>query len=158
MEPGVAGAAAPAPLFVLGWIHVALAALALAAAVWLWRRISQLGFRRALTWDCGYVAPVARMQYTAGSFAGIITEWFASILRPTRHEQRPEGVFPAVASFETHTPETVLEHVVAPVGGMILQVAVAARRLQHGRLQVYLLYVLVGVAVLAGLVMFGGGR
>ena len=76
------------------------------------------GLRRAPTWDCGYAAPTARMQYTAGSFAGIVTEWFAWILRPRRQERRPEGAFPTGASLEEHTPETVLEHVVEPAGAV----------------------------------------
>jgi len=51
--------------------------------------------------------------------------------------------FPASASFAAHTPETVLEHVVAPVGDLVMRVSRAARSLQHGRLQSYLLYLLI---------------
>jgi hydrogenase-4 component B len=113
---------------------------------------------RASTWDCGYADPTARMQYTAGSFAGTITEWFAWILRPERHEQRAEGPFPRTASFAEHTPETVLERVVEPAGTLVVRLALAARRLQHGRVQAYVLYLLIGTAALAGLVLVGGGR
>ena len=67
-------------------------------AAWLWRRAHRGGWARAGTWDCGYAAPTARMQYTAGSFAGIITEWFAWILQPERHEHRPEAIVPAAGS------------------------------------------------------------
>ncbi len=156
-KPAWQGTDAPAPLLTLGWVHLALAALATAAAVWLWRKAQRSGFRRALTWDCGYAAPTTRMQYTAGSFAGIITEWFAWILRPSRHEQRPDELFSASASFEEHTPETVLEHLVQPVGTVVMRVSTAVRRLQQGKLQAYLLYLLVGVAGLAALVMSGDG-
>jgi hydrogenase-4 component B len=157
-QPGWASTETPAPLFALGWAHVALAVIATLAAMWLWRRARGHGLRRALTWDCGYVAPTARMQYTAGSFAGIITEWFAWILRPLQHEHRPAETFPGHASFERHTPETVLEHIVAPAGDAVMLVASAARRFQHGHLQAYLLYLLVGVAALAALVMLGGAQ
>jgi hydrogenase-4 component B len=153
--PAWAGAETPAPLLTLGWVHVTLALVAVVAAVWLWRRSVKHAFRRAVAWDCGYAAPTARIQYTAGSFAAIIVEWFAWILRPVRHEQRAEETFPARARFAVHTPETVLEHVVEPVGGAAMLAATFARRLQHGRLQAYLFYVLVGVAGLAGLVMLG---
>jgi hydrogenase-4 component B len=148
----------PAPLCTLGWVHVALAVAAAVAAWWLWRKVSRRGLNRALTWDCGYALPTARMQYTAGSFAGIITEWFAWILQPERHEHRAEDVFPAQASFEEHTPETVLERVVYPVSRVVMQISATARRLQHGRLQAYLLYLVIGLAVLAGLVLIGGGQ
>ncbi len=157
-NPVWVGAETPVALSSLGMFHVALAVLALGGAVWLWRRVQRGSLTRAVTWDCGYVAPTPRMQYTAGSFAGIITEWFAWILRPVRHEHRPEASFPVSASFTEHTPETVLEQIVAPVGGVVIRVSAAARSLQHGRVQSYLLYLLIGLAVLAMLVLFGGGQ
>jgi hypothetical protein len=97
-NPVWVGAETPVALASLGMFHVALAVLALVAAVWLWRRAQRGGLTRALTWDCGYVSPTPRMQYTAGSFAGIITEWFAWILRPVRQEHRPEVLLPHNAS------------------------------------------------------------
>ena len=151
-----AGTEAPAPLLQLGWAHLAVAVAAVAAGCWLWRRVRAHPFTRALTWDCGYAAPTARMQYTAGSFAGVISEWFGFILRPEKHAQLPEGFFPVSASWVEHTPETVLEKVVAPAGRAVLRVSVLVRRLQHGRVQFYVLYVLLGVIALAGWVMAGG--
>ncbi len=155
-NPVWAGTETPVALSSLGMAHVALAILALAAAGWLWRRVRRGGLTRALTWDCGYVAPTPRMQYTAGSFAGIIIEWFAWILRTERHERRPEVLLPVSASFREHTPETVLERIVEPASGMVMRASTAARSLQHGRVQSYLLYLLIGLAALAVLVLFGG--
>jgi hydrogenase-4 component B len=96
------------------------------------------------------------MQYTAGSFAGILIEWFAFILRTKRHEQRPDHFFPRQAHCTEHTPETVLEQVVEPVGRVILRVSTMTRKLQHGRVQLYLFYLLVGLAALAVIVVAGG--
>ena len=98
------------------------------------------------------------MQYTAGSFASIITGWFGWILRPERHEQPPEGLFPAYASRTEHTPETVLDRVVGPAARVVMAVSTSARGLQHGRLQAYILYLVVGLAGLALLVFAGGSR
>ena len=157
-QPDPAGLNAPAPIVTLGACNAAFAILAALAAVALWRRVNHNGLSRAVTWDCGYAAPTARMQYTAGSFAGIITGWFAWILRPERHAHLPQGLFPNRASYAEHTPETVLEKVVEPAGGSVMAVARAARRLQHGRLQFYILYLVLGLAALALLVWMGGGR
>lgn len=157
-QPDWTGPATPAPLAALSKAHIALAALAGLGSVWLWRRARGTGFKRVLTWDCGYAAPTPRMQYTAGSFAGIITEWFAWILRPIKHEHRPKDFFQGRASSTSHTPETVLEYVVEPAGGAILQLALAARRFQHGRVQAYLLYLLAGTAALAIMVLWGGSK
>ena len=157
-EPAWADMTPPAPLVILGACHLALALLALVAWVFLWRRVRQNGVTRAVTWDCGYAAPTPRMQYTAGSFAGIITGWFEWILRPRRHVEPPAGPFPQKAGFSEHTPETVLELVIEPVGNVVLAVADSARRLQHGRLQFYILYLVIGLAALAMMVLAGGGR
>ena len=157
-QPDPAGLNAPAPIVTLGACNAAFAILAALAAAALWRRVNHNGLSRAVTWDCGYAAPTARMQYTAGSFAGIITGWFAWILRPERHAYFPQGLFPNRASYAEHTPETVLEKVVEPAGGAVMAVARAAGRLQHGRLQFYILYLVLGLAALALLVWMGGGR
>lgn len=148
-NPAWADASVPVPLVKLGALHVALAVVAVFAGGWLWRKVRRSGLKRDVTWDCGYAAPTARMQYTAGSFAGLITEWFALILRPVRHERRVEELFPAIASRSEHTPETVLERVVEPVGGVIMRASRLARRLQHGRVQAYVLYILIGLGILA---------
>jgi hydrogenase-4 component B len=156
-NPVWTAAETPVALASLGRVHIAVALFALVLAVWLCGRVRRGALPRAVTWDCGYALPTARMQYTAGSFASIITEWFAWILRPVRHEHRPEAVLPDGADFSEHTPETVLEHVVEPAGGLVMRASMTARRLQHGRIQVYLLYVLIGLAALAVLVLLRSG-
>jgi hydrogenase-4 component B len=155
-NPGWSALGVPASLHMLGIFHMAFALIAVVAASLLWKLTRQAGLHRALTWDCGYAAPTARMQYTAGSFAGIITEWFAWILRPQRHEHRPAETFPAHANFEEHTPETVLEYVVEPAGGAVMRIANAARRLQHGRVQAYVLYLVAGLVVLGVMALMEG--
>jgi hydrogenase-4 component B len=157
-QPAWANTALPAPLVTLGAFHLALASLAVLAAALLWKRVKHNGLSRAVTWDCGYDAPTPRMQYTAGSFAGIITGWFDWILRPQRHADLPRGNFPAHASFEEHTPETVLERVVEPVGSVVMRVSTAVRRLQHGRVQAYIFYLVIGLIGLALLAVMGGAK
>lgn len=145
---------APAPsLTALGFANVAVGAAAVIAATWLLGRVRHRAFRRAPTWDCGFAAPTPRMQYTTGSFAGIIVPWFAALLRPIRHDVAPEGLLPRAASHDVHVPETVLQFVVEPAGGAVLRAATAARGLQHGRVQSYLLYLLLGIGTVAAVVL-----
>lgn len=148
----------PAPLLALGTLQITVAILAALAATLLWRRVKANGLSRAITWDCGYATPTPRMQYTAGSFAAIVTGWFDWILKPQRHAHPPEGCFPSHSSFAEHTPETVLEHVIEPASSIVMRVSTVMRRLQHGRLQAYILYLLIGLAVLALIALMGGGR
>jgi len=157
-NPAWAGLAPAVPLATLGWVHIALAALFLAAAVGLGRYARTRGVRRGPTWDCGYARPTARMQYTSGAFAGLAGGWFNWILRPESALRRPRGPFPPRAALIVRWPETVLENVVAPVAAAVLRAAGLARRLQHGRVQFYLVYVAGGLAGLAIVAWLGGAR
>ena len=48
----------------------------------------------------------------------------------------------------------MLEFIVQPLARFVLRGAEAARRLQQGRVQFYVLYVLIGLAVLASIALF----
>lgn len=140
----------PASLITLTILHAGLVGTGVMAVLGLARRLRRVGARRGVTWDCGYAIPSPRMQYTAASFARMLTDWFDWVLRPYHRMVRPEGLFPSRACWSVHTPETVLEMVLEPVGRSFLWVSTQVRRLQHGRVQAYVLYVLLGVV---GLVM-----
>lgn len=154
-NPHWTGTEPPAGLAAIGKAHGALFILALALAVGLWRRVQRGAMSTGPTWDCGYAHPTPRMQYTAGSFAGIINGWFAWILRPVRHERRPMEPFPIGAHASEHTPETVLDYVVQPAARLVMTLSRTVRRLQHGRVQAYLLYLLVGLGGITALVLIG---
>ncbi len=155
-NPAWSGVEPPASLAALGVLHVSLAVGAAGAVALLWQWTRHNGMRRAVTWDCGYAAPSPRMQYTAGSFADLITGWFAWILRPQRHGEPIAEIFPGQAGHGQRTPETVLEFVLVPVAGVVMHLATAARRLQHGRVQAYLFYLVAGLAALAAIAGPGG--
>jgi hydrogenase-4 component B len=93
------------------------------------------------------------MQYTGGSFAAIASGWFAWFFRPETDQRRPRGPFPQNARWIERVPETVLERIIVPTGGAVMRLSRAARQLQHGRLQYYILYVGAGLTVLAIFVM-----
>jgi len=152
-QPTWAGAAAPVPLEMLGGFQIGLAALSAAAGFLLWRKVATPHLRCGPTWDCGYAAPTAKMQYTSGSFAGVAAAWFFWILRPVRTLRRVRGYFPAEAIRLERVPETVLELVMMPLGTRVMTISTAVRRLQHGRLSAYILYVVAGLAALTALVL-----
>ena len=148
----------PAPLQAIGGAQLMLAVLLIAAGTYAWQRMRHGTVRRALTWDCGYAAPTARMQYSSGSFSGIIAGWSRWILRPQLVLRRPRGLLPSKAFRLERTPETVLDGVIAPISGLIMQTADGARRLQHGSLQAYILYVVVGLVALGAMVIGAGAQ
>lgn len=143
----------PGALLSLGWWQVSLAAVLGTAWLILARRIRRRGTRRALTWDCGFAAPTPRMQYTAGSFAGIAVGWMRRAMRTEVQWRRPRGYFPGPSSRLEKIPETVLERVVVPMAGVVLELAEWLRRRQHGRLPDYILYLVAGLAAIGALVL-----
>jgi hydrogenase-4 component B len=51
-----------------------------------------------------------------------------------------------------------LERVVEPVGSVVMRVSTAVRRLQHGRVQAYIFYLVIGLIGLALLAVMGGAK
>ena len=100
----------------------------------------------SVTWDCGYARPSPRMQYTASSFAQPLTDLFRLFLRTRRRLSAPEGLFPQGAFLATETPDTWQEGVYRPVFAAIAWGLSQLRWLQHGRVQLYVLYI--GVVLL----------
>jgi formate hydrogenlyase subunit 3/multisubunit Na+/H+ antiporter MnhD subunit len=139
---------------VMGWLagiaFVALALLVLTAVIVLVRAMLLRGRRvdTAVTWDCGYAAPSPRMQYTASSFAQPLTSFFRYVLRQTTRGQPPRGLFPRHAAFETHSPDVMRETVYTPAFLWLRTVLGKMRRIQEGRLQLYVLYLVVTLLVL----------
>jgi len=124
--------------------------LALVGGLYLIRRNLPRGSQQTLTgtWDCGYARPTARMQYTASSFAQPLTDLFAAILRTHRGGKPVEGAFPENTDFYTHTDDAVKERVFAPVFRLVERWVAPIRRLQHGNLHGYLLYIAITLIVL----------
>jgi hypothetical protein len=81
------------------------------------------------------------MQYTGSSFSQPLTTVFARVLRAESHGARPKGFFPARASFASATPDLGREALYRPVFGGVGRALASLRRLQHGEVQLYVLYV-----------------
>jgi hydrogenase-4 component B len=127
-----------------------MAAIVVAIVLAMIRRwmLSARRVRSAVTWDCGYAYPTARMQYTGSSFVQPLTTVFASLLRPRRELVEPEGFFPQRASFESDTPDPCREYVFEPVFRRAERGLAALRPLQQGQVQLYVLYIAITLVLL----------
>lgn len=139
------------PLVPFTWISVFGGGLLLLAAM-LWfffaRRAARFPVPVAPTWGCGYLKPAPRMQYSASSFGAILVSWFAALLRPEQHREEVRGLFPGPASHESRLPETVLEKGYLPFLEYLFQKAQPIRRLQHGKLNIYIFYTFLTLVLL----------
>jgi hydrogenase-4 component B len=128
----------------------ALVILVLTALIALLRRwlLSGRDVREAGTWDCGYARPTARMQYTASSFAQPILDFFNVFQPGWKRLKAPRGYFPATASFETEALDTSQERVYRPIFEAVERLLSKLRVMQHGRIQLYVLYIVLTLVLL----------
>lgn len=135
-----------------------LTAVVLALAAWRRSLLLKRTVRKVVTWDCGYVAPTARMQYTSSSFVQPITSMFAALLRTSVKRRPLEGVLPESVSMESNTDDVVRQQGLAPLFRWIDLGLGRLRWLQHGRLHLYILYIAVTLLVLLAWNLGGGAR
>jgi len=148
--PGISNAEARlATLAPLGWITVMsvalLVALVLGAALLRWR---SRGAATGPTWGCGYIAPTARMQYSASSFAQMLVGLLHWVLRPRVHKPGGLRLFPSAASFHSAVPDPVLDEAVLPTVRLSSRVLTTFRAFQQGSIQSYLLYIFLALMAL----------
>ena len=103
---------------------------------------------KTVTWDCGYAAPSARMQYTGSSFAEPVTTLFKPLLRTHENIERPSGLFPARASFHSSVPDPARDLIYRPAASWMDRSLLRLRWVQHGRVQLYVLYIAVTLLAL----------
>ncbi|MCX5758012.1 MAG: proton-conducting transporter membrane subunit [Candidatus Hydrogenedentes bacterium] len=139
----------------LSWIVIAsvmLVLLTFALAALRKGLLSKRSVGQAVTWDCGYARPTARMQYTASSYAQPLTDFFVSILRTRYRYVRPEGILPLGASFSTEPRDLFWNKFYEPFFERTAGVLAWFRKAQHGRVQLYVLYI---ALTLLALLVFG---
>ena len=140
--------ASQAPLGLLACANAVLIILLMVIWLFVMQRMKSLPRHESVTWDCGYLAPSPRMQYTASSFADMLVRLTSSILRPQRHDPRVTGLFPKSVHCETHVPEVLLELCYLPFIRRAQLMISPLRKLQHGQLNLYVLYILLSLVLL----------
>jgi len=148
VSDGLQGEFLLAPMIVV--VKFSLVLITLVIAGWQIRsRFFSLGDRSDRpTWGCGYAAPDAKMQYTSSSFSQTIVDLFSSFIRPKKRGEEVSGLFPQHASFRTDTPDALLRYLFTPLFALVDRVLLPLRRLQHGRLHLYICYVAITLLIL----------
>ena len=154
MASAVSGAAAQmrqslAMIALVGGGGIALAFCLFAARGLLLRRN---GLFRENTWGCGYQASSARIQYTAASFAEPLARLFAPVMGLKTRGGESQGIFPGGAFFSVSAPDRLRTLVFAPLFELVERICNACKILQHGKINLYILYIL---ATLVGLLIWG---
>lgn len=106
--------------------------------------------RNACTWDCGFSAPDARMEYTGSAFVQPPVLFWQKLLGFKRHITAPEGDFPKAASYEEESGDPALDGFWKNIFKCIAFLAEKLHFIQSGYLHFYIL--LVTVTLIAMLV------
>jgi len=130
-----------------------------AAAVWLAAGVTWLLLRALVgrpaepvgTWDCGYAAPTARMQYTARSFSEhLISRLVPRWLRPGAHRPVLSWLFPAPSRFSTESEDPLTRRAYRPFLSTGADRFARIRWMQQGELHLYVVYILAAVVLALG--------
>ncbi|NLO91595.1 MAG: hypothetical protein GX410_06360 [Elusimicrobia bacterium] len=138
----------PAMLFSAGWAGLSLAAVAL--ALWLGRNLLFSGKKISSmpTWGCGYAAPTPRMQYTASSFAQPLLSAFGLNLKVKL--EPVSGLFPRQAGFRSDAQDMARTRIYKPLFELVEDKLGLLRKIQHGSIHAYILYIAVALAFALG--------
>ncbi|MBI5189269.1 MAG: hydrogenase [Nitrospirae bacterium] len=134
-----------------GWFTFAglgLLGLAAAVAVLLGRRLSSLPSSASRTWGCGYLAPSARMQYTGTSFSEMFTTLTKGVVRASVIHTEIKGFAPKPSAFGYVPEETVIERFLVPMFNVSGSCFAFVRRVQSGRIHIYMMYFFVTLVTL----------
>lgn len=138
------------PLFQLAMVNLGLFFVIALLMFFYIMRLKRSHVTEKQTWGCGYLVPTSRMQYTGTSFSELTVATFGSVVAPLRN--RPEFKmlpFPdSCFSFSYSIMETILEKFLTPLFFLTDFGFSYIRRLQHGQLHIYMLYIFVTLLVL----------
>ena len=124
-----------------------LSAVAVAALFWKWR-LGRGAVSSAPTWGCGYQRGTARMQYGGTGFSEFAVSIFDGIMRQQIERPKLNGLFPKKSRCRDLPTETLLERVIVPLFSLAGVSFAFLRRLQHGQMHMYMMYIFVTLFVL----------
>jgi len=104
--------------------------------------------RTSSTWDCGYAAASARIQYTGSSFVQTVVRLFRFIIFPRYGSPSLGRLFPAPGRFKSTVADIVLDRVAMPAFQSSGRWFSALRVMQQGQTHLYLAYILIILFIL----------
>lgn len=147
--PAIAQVTGQVPLVPLAMANALLCLLVLLIGGAYLLRLRRAPRAEGSTWGCGYLAPTPRMQYTGTSFSEMVVNLLGRIVAPDRWRPRLVALLPpGEPRFRYTVTETVLDRVLTPtfhVAGLGFSYL---RKVQHGQLHIYVLYIFATLCVL----------
>ena len=99
------------------------------------------------TWGCGFTQPTVRMQYTGTSYADTILDFFQPFVRIRKKYTGISRIFPEKIAYDTHV-EDIFANGSSRVARSINYLLARLHWIQHGKIQLYIAYIVVAIVVL----------
>lgn len=124
--------------------------LAVIVCIWLiWRfQLQRNPVGSTTTWSCGYLAPTPRMQYHGSAFAELAAGLFGNQILAIGRLSGVSGRFPAPYRYVRDHTEQILDRLLIPFLHGVDWCLSWLRRMQHGHLYLYILYIFTTLFVL----------
>jgi hypothetical protein len=126
--------------------------LAVVAITYLLLHIRSRSIRRVPLWDCGFEKVTNRMQYTATSFAMPLRRIFGFLFSIKEHvrllPETAHRAFPERLQYHLRIRDRFWIWIYQPIADASFWISRRIGRMQHGRIQVYLIYSFVTIIVL----------
>ncbi len=124
--------------------------LGVAALVYLLRQL--LLFRKkpaaSPTWGCGFSRPTARIQYSGTSFAAPVINFYQPLAPVRQRYTGLHGLFPESARFKSEVEDLALLAAAKWLAGPVQRLTNRLRWLQHGKIQLYIAYIVAALAAM----------
>ena len=147
--PVIAKITGQVPLMPLTIANILLITLIMLIGTLYLRRLRRLPRSQGSTWGCGFLEPTARMQYTGTSFSEMVVNLLEAIVAPKRRRPELAAFIPPVGSrFDYTITETVLDRILTPIFEWTGLAFSYLRRVQHGQINIYVLYIFATLFVL----------
>lgn len=122
-----------------------------------WKLLAGREIGAAGTWDCGYAAPSATMQYTGSSYGQSVADLIGPAVGHTRVKPGPFSYFPGPnEGVKTRTDDVAESRGYRPIFKLIAWIMSRGRMLQSGRVHLYVLYIMLTLFVV--LIWYAGVR
>ncbi len=136
------------PLSLVSVVIISLIALSFLLFFMLKKIRDKRQISETVTWDCGYIAPSATMQYTESSFIEPLMRLFNPILGVKTNFHPITDIFPVKSSFMLKTHDVFKRYFYEPFFNLFSLIFNIFRPIQHGRIHFYLLYIVSTLIIL----------
>ena len=102
---------------------------------------------QAGTWGCGFTQPTVRMQYTGTSYADSVLDFFQPFVRIRKKYAGISKIFPEKIAYDTHA-EDIFANGLTRIARSINYLLERLHWIQHGKIQLYIAYIVVTIVVL----------